>query len=166
MRRKKGGESSDVKMDMTPMIDCVFLLILFFLLTTEMTVQVEEVDLPYALEAREDKEKGADDAPILINVVRDRKNAANNRAGKIIYNSETQTLEKLTRALQLEADHHAKPPPHGKGNGWEDGQFSKLRVIIRADRGVESQYLRTVFTACAKAKIYKLKVSGVQPEGS
>ena len=49
-RRKKmpGG----VEMDMTPMIDIVFLLIVFFVVVTELTVQQARVVLPVASESR------------------------------------------------------------------------------------------------------------------
>ena len=40
-----------VDMDMTPMIDIVFLLIVFFMVVTELTVQQAEVILPVASEA-------------------------------------------------------------------------------------------------------------------
>ena len=171
MKRLKARSTTDLKMDLTPLIDCVFLLILFFILTTELTVQVEEVELPFAIEAKKGSDPPKGGGTILINVVRVGATKDNPRAGKVRYNGEDVDLDKLTRMLQKEADHHARPQSRGgKGFGWEMGpggqELSKLAVIVRADRGVQSKYLRTVFTACAKARIYKVKVSAVQPEGA
>jgi hypothetical protein len=35
---------------------------------------------------------------------------------------------------------------------------------MRADQGVQSQYIRTVFESCMQAGIWRLKVSSVQPD--
>jgi biopolymer transport protein ExbD len=166
MKLMKSSEFTAVKMDMTPLIDCVFLLILFFVLTTEITVNIEDMDLPFALEGVEAK-SSASAAPIIINIKRDAK-PGDTRAGRILYNGQDQKLRDLTTALMREAAYDAEAPPRGRGSGWELGpggkKLSKLTVIIRADRGVRSQYLRTAFTACAQAAIYKVKVSSMSPE--
>ena len=46
-KRKRSDENFETKMEMTPMIDCVFLLIMFFILTTQITVNIEDVAVSY-----------------------------------------------------------------------------------------------------------------------
>ncbi len=52
-------------MDMTPMIDVVFLLIIFFMIITDLTQQdLEDLELPIALSATEDKPDPDEKRPI------------------------------------------------------------------------------------------------------
>lgn len=173
MKLVKDDHNDEVKMDMTPLIDCVFLLILFFVLTSQITVNLEEVELPFALEGKEDDKAAKGEATLVINIVpeRDAKlaEAKGERAGRIVYAGNDVDAKKLTEELLREARYDGEPPPMGRGNGYEPGpspdvKLSKLPVIIRCDRSVRSEYTRTVFDCCRKAGIYKLKVSTVKPE--
>jgi len=154
-------------MDLTPLIDCVFLMILFFLLTTEITVQLEDVELPFALEGKQKKKAAELTAPLIINV-KLAENAAEPRAGVIVFDSRELDQAELAKELGGEARYDAQPVPNGRGRGWErtqDGsQVSKLEVVVRADRRVRSAALREVFAACSEAKIYKVQVSSMQPD--
>ena len=168
----KVNEPVGCDIDMTPLIDCVFLLILFFILTTQITVQIEEVDLPVALEGEPPETSNPNIVqPLLINVVRDRQGLARNRgerAGFLRFNGDTLTEKELAQKLIGEAAWDAAPRPRGRGRGWETSpggqKLSKLSVLVRADRGVRAEFTRHVFQACAKAGIYKIKVSSVSPE--
>ena len=51
-REATADDGSESGIDISPLIDCVFLLILFFILTTKLAVQIEEVELPIALEGK------------------------------------------------------------------------------------------------------------------
>ncbi len=158
--------------DMTPLIDCVFLLILFFILTTKITVQVEEVELPVALEGEEQQEGGgATSAPLIINIVRDPEGLAKDRgerAGLIRFGGETLKKEELLARLKEEARYDREPPPAGRGNGFEPGpsgkKLSKLKVLVRGDRGVRAEFTRDVFWACGQAGIYRVIVASIDPE--
>ena len=56
MNLAKHDAETDLDMDMTPMIDVVFLLIIFFMIITDMTQQdLEELKLPVAQNAVADK---------------------------------------------------------------------------------------------------------------
>ena len=57
---------TDMDMDMTPMIDVVFLLIIFFMVITDMTQQdLEHLQLPVAVNAIPDKPKQDEFRPIV-----------------------------------------------------------------------------------------------------
>jgi biopolymer transport protein ExbD len=168
----KGGVNFESKLDMTPLIDCIFQLILFLVLTSQITIQAEEVELPFALEGKEpDKEGKAEEVPpLIINVVRvkSRPGEEGERLGEIVYsglrfgNSE----EKLKKELKKEVDFDASPL--GKGRGFEAGPggrpLSKLSVLVRADKGVRSEYIRTIFMACQAVGIYRVRVSTTSPQ--
>ena len=64
MRKQRGSKLDDKGMDLTPLIDTVFLLLIFFMVTTVFsTTPGIEVDLPKAAEAESPPEK---DLNILI----------------------------------------------------------------------------------------------------
>ena len=168
----KAHEPAECDIDMTPLIDVVFLLILFFILTTQITIQIEDVDLPVALEGEQQETSNPNVVqPLLISVIRDPQGLAKNRgerAGFLRFNGETLTEKELTEKLRREAVYDAEPPPMGRGRGRETSpggqKLSKLSVLVRADRDVRAEFTRHVFQACAKAGIYKVKVSSVEPE--
>ena len=59
------AKADDMEMDMTPMIDVVFLLIIFFMIVSQFSnLQVEELTLPYS--AFPDEEKEEEDPNILV----------------------------------------------------------------------------------------------------
>ena len=165
----KSTEPANCDIDMTPLIDIVFLLILFFILTAQITIQIEEVELPVALEGEEQETSNANVVqPLLISVVRDLELPAKERAGLLRFGGDTWTEKKLAARLLFEAKYDADPPPNGRGRSRETspgGQpLSKLSVLVRADRSVRAEFTRHVFQACAKAGIYKIKVSTVDPQ--
>lgn len=169
VRRQSGASSFESKMDLTPLIDCIFQLILFLVLTSQITVQAEEVELPFALEGKEQDELGEGErAPLLVNVVLDRRKP--DRAGQIVFagkqfdNNEKALADELLKEVRYDAE----PPPRGLGRGYEiasgGNQLSKLIVLVRADRNVRAEYVRTVFMACQKVGIYKIRVSSTTPQ--
>ncbi len=168
----KSTEPANCDIDMTPLIDCVFLLILFFILTTQITVQIEDVDLPVALEGEPQETSNPNVVqPLLISVIRDIQGPGKNRdkrAGLVRFNGDTLTEKELTEKLRREAVYDAEPRPRGRGRGYETSpggqKLSKLSVLVRADKDVRAEFTRHVFQACAKAGIYKVKVSSVDPE--
>ena len=80
MQMQKHDPETDMEMNMTPMIDVVFLLIIFFMIITDMTQkELEELELPMAMNAVEDKPNPDEVRPI-VNVMQD---------GKIIVRGDT-----------------------------------------------------------------------------
>ena len=80
-KRKRSDENFETKMEMTPMIDCVFLLIMFFILTTQITVNIEDVVLPFSREGKQDEEKDTGETMLILNVRK-------NRDGCLLYTSD------------------------------------------------------------------------------
>ncbi|MAM45211.1 MAG: biopolymer transporter ExbD [Planctomycetota bacterium] len=169
-KRKKTDDNFEVKMEMTPMIDCVFLLIMFFILTTQITVNIEDVVLPFALEGKVQQHKDTNELMLILNVRKNRKNAKpSDRSGEIVYQARVYNPKELKAKLDDEVAYDAAPPPRGRGRTKEEGpngvQLSRLEILIRYDKSVRSEYLRQIFEQCQKAGIYKLKLATTQPEG-
>jgi len=160
-KRKRSDENFETKMEMTPMIDCVFLLIMFFILTTQITVNIEDVVLPFSREGKQDAEKDTGEVTLLIlNVRKNRDGERDQRLGEIVFKGKYDTKQ-LLQMLKDEAEYDASP--QGRGRDWEPGpngsKLSQLEILIRYDRSVKSEYLRTIFEQCQKAGIYKLKLA-------
>ena len=135
-------EPKDVSMQMTSMIDIVFLLNIFFMLVNDMTtLQVESLTLPIAYKATEDKNppKGR----IVVNVL---------PSGDVRINAVSYKREALEAFLARQAVAH----PDADG-------LSTLSLKIRADADVQYKYVQEVMMACMKARIWRVSF-GVIPE--
>ena len=153
---------------MTPLIDCIFQLILFLVLTSQITIQAEDVALPFALEGKDVSKIREDVPPLIVNVVRKTLGTPEERAkraGEIVYNGMRLDQKKLVAEFTKEVIFDAVS---GRKRGYETGPagkpLSKLSVLIRADRDVRSEYIRTIFMACQEVGIYKVRVSSTPPQ--
>jgi len=147
---------TDMKMDMTPMIDVVFLLIIFFMIITDMTQQeLEELVLPVAVESEEDK-PNPDDRRAIVNVLED---------GTIIVKREVlydpdnpDDYLKLREYLTQKAARMKKAPLN------EDGSGPKIPddpILIRADQSTEFRYIQKIMEQCGYQgiQIWKLELA-------
>jgi len=135
-KRKRKKPPKDAKIDMTPMIDVVFLLIIFFMLVTEMSkMEIEAITLPYALSAKEEiKDK---ETRVIVNLT---------EKGKIRQMRRDRTAEEFLRILQVAA---------AKCQSDSDG-LPIMSVKIRADAKCEYKHVQEVMVQCMKAYIWKL----------
>lgn len=126
--RKVSGE---VGFNMTPMIDVVFQLIIFFLLSSHLSKQEKEVPLPLP-SAASGKHEAVDDRPRLtVNVLAD---------GTLLVASRPVTADDLVPLLR------ERRAAHG----------DELEVRIRGDRGVLYGRVEPVLLACVKASIWNV----------
>ena len=133
LRRSLGLK--DVSLQMTPMIDVVFLLLIFFLCVAEMRrIDAEALTLPVAHRAR--PEEGERGDRLVVNVLRSGEYRV---AGA---GCAPAALERLigARAAAL-ADAEGRPA---------------MAVKIRADADAPYKRVQTVMTACAKARVWKI----------
>ncbi|QDU93365.1 ExbD/TolR family protein [Lignipirellula cremea] len=119
-------------LNLTPMIDIVFLLIIFFMVGTKFT----ELERSMQLEVPQVSEAGAlAPAPKkqVINIYRD---------GRIALNNDVLTLEELeARLTQARAS------------------YSELGVIVRGDGDGSFQNVATVLGACRKAGVSDMGIA-------
>ena len=138
-RKKQKKMPEGVEMDMTPMIDIVFLLIVFFMVVTELTVQQAVVVLPVASESRVE-EPQAGSRILFINV----SFASDGKEIIQLMNSAPLTPERLLLELKAEAQAY---------DIWEDNPYnpdpekrlSGLEVTIRCDQGVGAGVILKLF---------------------
>ena len=131
MRIPSRAISGDIGFNMTPMIDVVFLLIIFFLLSSHLAKR--EKQLPLSLPAAASgREQQPDHRPRLtINVLAD---------GTLVVASRPMAPEDL---VSLFRDRRAL---HG----------DRLEVRIRGDRGVRYSRVEPILFACVRAGIWNV----------
>ena len=154
MSRKKPADSA-VDMDMTPMIDVVFLLIIFFMLVTELSnLDIEDVVLPVAPEAVFE-EPQPNSRQVTINV-----RIKNEETGEseIVVSSQILDRKALTEHLKLEAEVFGQWEPNPKN---PTQQNSTLEVLVRGDQHARSSAIHDIYHACQDAKIYRLKIAAL-----
>ena len=135
-----GREKTEVEasIDMTPMIDVVFLLIIFFVTVTELTriELIADIELPEADQAN--PEEHTEKTRMVINMKKD----GTIDIGHYIYQVHSPELKAL---LMKEARKRVEP----------DG-FSAQQVVIRADKDMLFKYAQSLILDCQEAKIYKV----------
>ncbi len=172
----------DVSPNLVPMIDIMFLLLLFFMLSADMGQrELEEVHLPKAISVKEDKEnkKKEEVERVTINVYHDPKiNCGEYRKGDVCRKMcDPNTLkgghwyigikgadfvpagtdiERLVKRLKKEADMQ-------KGTDAKNPNISERRVMIRADASSPYEFAQRVMNSCAMAGIYKIEVGAAAP---
>jgi len=124
---------------MTPLIDVVFLLLVFFLVATTLSEEERQlsVQLPAASEAQPLTAKPRE---LVVNV---------DAAGQYYVSGEQLTLKRLEDVLALAS---ASNP-------------GRTSVIIRADRRCMWEFVVAVMNACNKARIRNYRVSALPTKG-
>ncbi len=152
-RKKQKKMPEGVEMDMTPMIDIVFLLIVFFMVVTELTVQQAVVVLPVASESRVE-EPQAGSRILFVNVSFDK----DGKEMMQLLNGAPLTADRLLVELKAEAQAYGV---------WEDNPYnpetrlSGLEVTIRCDQGVGAGVIHKIFAVCKDAAIYKVRCAAI-----
>jgi biopolymer transport protein ExbD len=140
------------ELDMTPMIDIVFNLLIFFMLITDLNQKdLAELTLPIAHTAVEDKDDDEDDR-LILNV---------DKQGQILYKARRISLEELGTILdKAKRVYELKQKAIGK-DGFEEVapgvKASKLYVLLRADKETPWQHVQWLMTIMAEQKLYKLQ---------
>jgi biopolymer transport protein ExbD len=131
MRIPSNIRSGEVGFNMTPMIDVVFLLIIFFLLSSHLAKQETQLPLPLPLADSSDKPVEDDIPRVTVNVLED---GALLLAGRRIEAAELQ--QRLTEKL---------------ASAGKD-----LQVRIRSDRAAPYRDVEPIMLACARAGIWNV----------
>lgn len=118
---RRQSRERQIDFDLTPMIDVVFLLIIFFM-TTAQLARLTRADVKLPREKGEQSESKEDDG-IVINITDE---------GEIIVSDRTLTLVDLEALLMDEVTRHADDAAH------------QLRVMLRADRRADASVLNEV----------------------
>jgi biopolymer transport protein ExbD len=157
MRKLLTAVQEEFKMDMTPMIDVVFNLVIFFMLVTDINQKdLADLVLPVAHMAAEDKGDDPDDR-LIINV---------DKKGQVLVKGQPTSLEQLSQYLETARDRYNKRMQALGKSGTEivegGGEASKLYVLLRADKETPWQHVQYIMTIMAEAKLYKLQFATKQ----
>jgi biopolymer transport protein ExbD len=159
MKLSKKHQGEDVTMDMTPMIDVVFQLIIFFVLITDMSQkELEDLVLPLALNAVEDK-PNPEDRRAIVNVRQDGTIVVKR---EVIYDPEKDDYAPLEKFLSQKASvmrqEEIPDGPPGK-------KFPSDPVLIRADENTPFKMIQKIMELCGKQgiQIWKIELAASMP---
>ena len=149
---KKLLAQRDTEMDMTPMIDIVFNLLIFFMVVTDLNQkELADLTLPIAYMASEDKDNDPDDR-IILNV---------DKYGFIQFRGKRVTLDELGSILHRAKESYILKMKRRGKKGTEPlpggGEASKLFVLLRADKDTPWQHVQWLMTIMAEQKLYKMQ---------
>ncbi len=123
---------------MTPMIDIVFLLIIFFMTVSQVTeINRERLELPQQQGSQDQKP-----AVLTINI---------NQDGEILVGGSIYQLSELVALVADELARLGDDP-------------TRLTVVLRADRRTSSQMVNRTVTALARLDIRKVRIPVQVPE--
>ncbi len=149
MSKARDEMMAGVDLNMTPMIDIVFQLIIFFMIVIDMSQKdLEALELPKSLKAIEDE---AEEGRLYVNI---------NRGGDYILRLQKLSLNELEVQLKLRVD-----APMKDGSRTRDAQDLAVRpILIRADRASEFKHVQKIMYVCGKEgiKIWKVNLAAAQ----
>ena len=121
-----------LRFNITPLIDIIFLLIIFFLAASHLvrSESLEPVDLPKATQSAEDEERVP--RRLVVTVTVDRKLHV---AGRVV---EIGQVEQMILA------------------GRDKHNLNNFEVRIRCDKNVEYRYIEPVMLACAQTRVARI----------
>ena len=122
------ASSGSVEFNMTPMIDVVFLLIIFFLVSSHLAQQEAHLELPLPVAQTGASEEDADAPKITVNILEDGE-----------YRLGGRTVDEVTLLQRLQQKQAEEEEP--------------VLVKIRTSRRAPYRHLTPVLAACAKSGI-------------
>ena len=131
------SSSEPVEMNMTPLIDVVFLLIIFFLVSSHLARQETQLDLELPDATTGEQERESSQRRVTLNLTAE---------GRLMLAGQETRVERLAERLQYEAAQSQGP----------------LEVRLRADQSVPYGEVEPVLAACAKANVWNLRFAVIE----
>jgi len=128
----KTDSIEEPNLNLTPMIDIVFLLIIFFMVGTQFSELERELDVQVPSVAQAQPLVGLPDE-IVVNIRRD---------GEIVLDTQVKSLEQLEQALVAARQ-----------------RYKQQAVMIRGDAQVPYQHVASVLSACHRAEIQSVSLA-------
>ena len=146
-------EGTEVQGHMTPMSDVVFLMIIFFIIVSDMTQQdLAELELPMAEEAIDDE---SEEGRMIVNILKDGTIEIKRVPYPTLDSPEAQAA--LRGYLLNEVQ---------KGEREEGTGFSERSLLVRADKETPFKEVQKVMRICGEMgiQIYKVHLAAAQNE--
>jgi biopolymer transport protein ExbD len=138
MQLSKHRRAATARMNMTPMIDVTFLLLIFFMTVTQVSeVNKEQIELP--------QQKGAEDqipVELIINVTQE---------GQIVVSGESIGLARLASML-------------GRQIADLGGDPDRVRIVLRADARGASGTVNDVVETLNKLQLKRVRIAVQVPQ--
>ncbi|MEO1995343.1 MAG: biopolymer transporter ExbD [Planctomycetaceae bacterium] len=128
----KTDSIEEPNLNLTPMIDIVFLLIIFFMVGTQFSERERELDVQVPSVAQAQPLIALPDE-IVINI---------RRSGEIVLDANVKSIDELEQSLVTARS-----------------RFKKQAVMIRGDAQVPYQHVASVLSACHRAKIESVSLA-------
>ena len=172
-KRVKAVAEESISPNLIPMIDIMFLLLLFFMLSADMSQrEQEDVVLPQASHVKEDsKMKIENEVTTTINI----HHATDKGVNCAVYSNGGVCRETnhwlwairghdykaatIKDQLEIEAQLHMETAKDVKANKV----LSALKILIRADSGAPYGDVQKVIELCGTVGIYKIEVAAAKP---
>ncbi len=158
-KKKKALEQKADELNMTPMIDVVFNLLIFFMIVTDMTSKtLENLTLPKSTQAVEDTGDESERRVVINIVQKNPETFAQDKEVEIIIKKKVYDLNSLKEHLFKQAD--------TKRDLTHPSQPSEIFVLIRCDQDIRWREVQWVMQACADpaVRIYKLQFATKERE--
>ena len=137
MRLPTRNYARQIEFNMTPLIDVVFLLIIFFLVSSHLARQETQLELELPTAASGDPDPDYSRPRVTINVRPD---------GEVLLGNSSATPEEIARRLRYEREHTA----------------DELEVRIRGDRSVPYAVVEPILLACVDAGVWNVSFAVVE----
>lgn len=139
MRIPSAATSSGVGINMTPMIDVVFQLIIFFLVSSHLVQQESQLELPLPAATTGEEDQPSERPRLTINVTAE---------GNVLHAGRSVSTAELEERLREERSRYGE----------------SVDVRIRCDRSVPYRFVTPVMLACTKAGLWNVSYAVVRPE--
>ena len=164
MRLMKASPEAALELDLTPMIDCVFQLILFFMLVTDMNRhELEEIYLPTAAQALADKPEAVEVRPV-VNIATD---GTIRIKGRVYYDpAHDDSFASLRQYLMRVAQQMPREALDPSLPGGRGVLVAKNPLLIRADQATPARYVQKVMELCGSAgiQIWRIELAAAVPD--
>jgi len=152
LKLSKTDPGGDILMDMTPMIDVTFQLIIFFMLLMDMsTKELEDLVLPKAEKADPDKPDAREMRPV-VNITADGRILVKR---DLLYDPKNDDgYTKVREFLFAKARVMRKAPTEPGGSIMAPDQ----PILVRADQATPFKHIQKVMELCGDAKIQIWKI--------
>ncbi len=166
----------DVAPNLVPMVDIMFLLLLFFMLNADMSQrELEEIVPPVAKAAQEDKPNAGDTFRITVNIHHlseaQGSTCAIHKIGQVCRDDGHWRIAVSGRSYEFNAEGQKRLVQHltelarkGKTNPNDPNSISETKMLVRADRLAPYGYIQKAMEAAAFAKLYKIEVGAGIPK--
>lgn len=158
--------SADVQINMTPMIDCTFQLIIFFILTTQMTSKdLARLVVPDPLDSKALAEQTERADKVIVNIVNEYGNQQEHRepsksavATNYVISGETIELDELDKLQRIFRERRQTAVNQGIGQDF--------LVEVRADKDVAYGYIEPILSTAAAAGIAEMNMTAIVNAGA